>query len=679
VLEYADLTALNANADGKGEETGKIYVTLDTGKTYRWGGSAYVEISPSEVSSVNSKTGAVTLLGSDIDIDAEDVDVVASGFTGVLTTDDTDLQTALETLDQHTHTYAEITEKPDFYTEAETDALLAEKVDVGTLSSTIILYPTTASSDIATYNRLVTSITDDDYDTTAVDVATGVIDGSNELIASLASDANIFVGNPGVININVLGQIRKTAGGAGQGAEFYYEVYKRDTAGTEVLLATSDVTRTVTSNTYEEFFASALLNNGTFTATDRIVYKFYGSNVGGGTPEFDFQFGGTTPVRALLPVPVSVLQSADKIVYDNTVSELTATNLQDAVDELEQLIQENTSVIKIQRFVITNADNGDGTFSYTYLGDARSGTLASGEYRFDLEEDVEYIVGENRIEVKVNNDLNFYPADTELAEIDSDTFGLTYALQVSDEVFIKVYQGLDTVAIAVGDGTITEAKLSTALQNKVDSYDAHIIATDNPHSVTAAQVGAITQSDGDGRYAPIAHATSATTYGVATGTDYGHVRVPLADSTATGALYFSGVSVTAGALNGSTTNPTNTTRLNYEGHLYATKVYAGSSELATTTAVAEKSEVDFYTTTIAVADWTGSGPYTAVKTVSGILSTDQPIADLNLSAVDFADVEAKQTDWALVYRIESSDTNEITFYATEEPTEELVVALQVVR
>jgi hypothetical protein len=61
------------------------------------------------------------------------------------------------------------------------------------------------------------------------------------------------------------------------------------------------------------------------------------------------------------------------------------------------------------------------------------------------------------------------------------------------------------------------------------------------------------------------------------------------------------------------------------------------------------------------------------------LSTDRPIADLDLSAVTFADVEAKQTDWALVYRIESSDTNEVTFYATEEPTEELVVALQVVR
>lgn len=42
-------------------ESGKIYVAIDTRKTYRWSGSAYVEISPSEVTSVNNQTGAVTV------------------------------------------------------------------------------------------------------------------------------------------------------------------------------------------------------------------------------------------------------------------------------------------------------------------------------------------------------------------------------------------------------------------------------------------------------------------------------------------------------------------------------------------------------------------------------------------------------------------------------------------
>lgn len=42
VLEYADYDSLPTTG-----EAGKIYVTLDDGKTYRWGGTAYAEISAS--------------------------------------------------------------------------------------------------------------------------------------------------------------------------------------------------------------------------------------------------------------------------------------------------------------------------------------------------------------------------------------------------------------------------------------------------------------------------------------------------------------------------------------------------------------------------------------------------------------------------------------------------------
>lgn len=86
VLEVANLAALPATG-----ETGKIYVTIDSGKTYRWSGSAYVEISASPgstdavpegatnlyhttgraaaaapVQSVAGKTGTVTLAKADV-------------------------------------------------------------------------------------------------------------------------------------------------------------------------------------------------------------------------------------------------------------------------------------------------------------------------------------------------------------------------------------------------------------------------------------------------------------------------------------------------------------------------------------------------------------------------------------------------------------------------------------
>lgn len=56
VLEYANL----AGFPGTGT-TGKIYVALDTGKIYRWSGSAYVEISPSPGSTDSVTEGSSNL------------------------------------------------------------------------------------------------------------------------------------------------------------------------------------------------------------------------------------------------------------------------------------------------------------------------------------------------------------------------------------------------------------------------------------------------------------------------------------------------------------------------------------------------------------------------------------------------------------------------------------------
>ena len=56
VVEYANL----ASFPGTGT-TGVLYVALDTGKVYRWGGSTYVQITSGAVDSVVGQTGAVTI------------------------------------------------------------------------------------------------------------------------------------------------------------------------------------------------------------------------------------------------------------------------------------------------------------------------------------------------------------------------------------------------------------------------------------------------------------------------------------------------------------------------------------------------------------------------------------------------------------------------------------------
>lgn len=77
VLEYSNL----ANFPKTGE-SGKIYVALDTNKTYRWSGSSYVYITSGAVDSVAGKTGVVTLNKSDVGL--ENVDNTSDANKNVL-------------------------------------------------------------------------------------------------------------------------------------------------------------------------------------------------------------------------------------------------------------------------------------------------------------------------------------------------------------------------------------------------------------------------------------------------------------------------------------------------------------------------------------------------------------------------------------------------------------------
>ena len=279
---------------------------------------------------------------------------------------------------------------------AALDELNLKKADINVLSSNLILYPTTANSDVTGYKRMVTSPTDDDYNTTAVDIPTGAINTSDQLLTSLVSDAGLIVGNPGVFSINTVGRIRKTDGNTNRKAQFYYTVHRRDEAGTETLIATSDTTRVVDSETYGEFNAAALINGVAFTLTDRIVIKYYGSSIDVPGGEFEFEFGGNTPVRTLLPVPITVIPSANAsgiivdssgfsgvlsiadtnvqaalqtldaidgtgIEYDNSSTNLIAVNVQEAIDALYQLL-----FPEISQFSGGSPDTND--FVYTLEG-----------------------------------------------------------------------------------------------------------------------------------------------------------------------------------------------------------------------------------------------------------------------------------------------------------------------
>lgn len=206
---------------------------------------------------------------------------------------------------------------------AALDELSLGKADISQLSTNLAVYATTATSDISGYSVLVSSMDDADYDDTAVNVATGAINADDQLIASLAAPAGLFEGHVDAITVTTIGNIRKTAGNNNQSASFYFEVYVRNAAGTETLVGTSGDTGEVNPpdlNVYQRFSASALVQFGDVIDTDRVVIKYYGNVADGSGATYDFQFGGTEPVRTLIPVPanVVVVHEAGGVIVDTS-------------------------------------------------------------------------------------------------------------------------------------------------------------------------------------------------------------------------------------------------------------------------------------------------------------------------------------------------------------------------
>ena len=405
-----------------------------------------------------------------------------------------------------------------YYTEGEADALLAGKVDVGVLSANITLYPTSASSDISGYYRMVTNTNDDDYDDVAVDIPTGAITTENQLLASLAADPGLFIGDIGVINITTVGNIRKTAGSQANYANFYFTVHRRESNGLETLIGTSNLTPVVNPedlNVYAQFSDIALTANANFTANDRIVIKYYASAVDGTNSEYDIQFGGSNPVRSLVPVAVSVTQNASLITYDDTVTDFTATtgqnidNIQDALEGLKAYLDTKTTTIRVERFTIDSI----GSTDFLYTDDTatqHTGTLSGSTFTFDLFEGG-YRVGANLVEAYLNNDSVYFIDDAEVAEVGSPGDEATQVryigtLQATDKLIFKYYQGVD-IASAISDSATSNFNPTGSYLTASNAQDAILelaevgakvtVGTNPPDTVLEGSLWLNTANDGN--------------------------------------------------------------------------------------------------------------------------------------------------------------------------------------
>ena len=367
------------------------------------------------------------------------------------------------------------------------DELQQNKASIDLLSSNITLFPTTATSpDVTGHNRLVTSKADSDYDDTAVNVSTGSIGTSETLVGELASDDNIIEGSIAGITVTLIGNIEKLTGNANQGSHFYFKIYRRESDGTEHLMGESFHTETIyETDGYEQFSSSVYLSDSglsTFTLTDRIVLRFYGVSDNTAT-SYQFQFGGSAPIRSIVPVPVSVIPSrsaeetpTDTSSFGNKLSGAN-TNVQSALDTLDDHGHSIAEVSGLQtsldaKLTATSASynntNWDTAYSWGDHGQVGYLTSIPSEYLTQTEGDTLYLpIDAITLPDQTGHSGQFLTTNGTTADWATvDTSNGDTAFSWGNHANAG-YSTTDTT-YSIGDGGLTEKNFTTALKTKLD-------------------------------------------------------------------------------------------------------------------------------------------------------------------------------------------------------------------
>ena len=324
--------------------------------------------------------------------------------------------------------------------QAAIDTLHQEKLDINSLTSSVTFYPTTTFVDIdGGYTKMVTSIDDSDFNTTAVDINTGLIDSSDTFVAQLVSEKGVFEGSTGSINIHTVGNVRRHAADGTGEAEFYFEVYKIDSDINEYLLGTSSTTDVVSDDTYSQFVADALIQTTVFGSGDRVAFKYYGKKTTSNVTSFDFQFGGAQPIRSTFPVPLSVIPQEARIAADINVT----------TDNFNSILSGNDDTVQKALDTIDNITTAD------------------------IPEDTNLFLTSERVRDKISasSGINY---DQNTGEITADTNIL--ATKIYSESYTEVYadsQDAITLAQAISNAQSLDSDNLVLANNYTDSAVAN--------------------------------------------------------------------------------------------------------------------------------------------------------------------------------------------------------------
>lgn len=97
-------------------------------------------------------------------------------------------------------------------------------------------------------------------------------------------------------------------------------------------------------------------------------------------------------------------------------------------------------------------------------------------------------------------------------------------------------------------------------------------------------------------------------------------------------------------------------------------------------AIGKKASTATYTAVFPSAGWSEAAPYSQTVSVTGILATDDPLADVSLSGASTAQAGKALTDaWTFVSRVDTADGTVTAYCYEEKPEVDVPVILKVVR
>ena len=381
--------------------------------------------------------------------------------------------------------------------QAAIDILHQEKLDINSLTSSVTFYPTTTFVDIdGGYTKMVTSIDDSDFNTTAVDINTGLIDSDNTFIAQLVSEKGVFEGSTGSINIHTVGNVRRHAADGTGEAEFYFEVYKIDSDINEYLLGTSSMTDAVSEDTYSQFVADALIQTTVFGSGDRVAFKYYGKKTTSNVTSFDFQFGGTQPIRSTFPVPLSVIPQEARIAAEINV---TTDNFDSILSGNDDTVQKALDTIDN----ITTADIPENTNLFLTSERVRDKISASSGINYD-EQTGEITADTNILATKIYSEsytevyadsqdaITLAQAISNAQSLDSDN--LVLANNYTDSA---VANGVESAILQAGiNADSDDLALQNSLTQYIDSQDNITLSLSTQYADSAINLALTNLIDG---------------------------------------------------------------------------------------------------------------------------------------------------------------------------------------